>query len=122
MGANIPCKPCPCPKGPESGCQHADSCYLKSFDTKEVVCNCRYEMEQTYYNRYFSQFSYFISHLMHYFFYLFSMSEKLMKLKNLGKDMLVNDATLAMSITGEHQMRSEVRANVASVTVILTTV
>lgn len=59
---------------------------------------------------------------MHYFFYLFSMSEKLMKLKNLGKDMLVNDATLAMSITGEHQMRSEVRANVASVTVILTTV
>ncbi|VDD96150.1 unnamed protein product [Enterobius vermicularis] len=41
LGANIPCKPCPCPKGPESGCQHADSCYLKSFDTKEVVCNCR---------------------------------------------------------------------------------
>uniref|UniRef100_A0A0N5AN25 Laminin subunit beta-1 n=1 Tax=Syphacia muris TaxID=451379 RepID=A0A0N5AN25_9BILA len=41
LGANIPCKPCRCPGGPDSGFQHADSCYLRSSETMEFFCNCR---------------------------------------------------------------------------------
>lgn len=40
VGIRIPCRPCLCPGGPDSGNQHADTC---SFDprTQEVYCNCR---------------------------------------------------------------------------------
>lgn len=42
LGINLPCKPCPCPGGPTSGFQHADTCYLqRSNNTQDVVCNCR---------------------------------------------------------------------------------
>ncbi|KAI6236382.1 Laminin subunit beta-1 [Aphelenchoides besseyi] len=43
LGANIPCKSCPCPGGPGSGFQHADSCYLQPTQdlTQDLVCNCR---------------------------------------------------------------------------------
>lgn len=40
LGADIPCRPCPCPGGPGSGYQHADTCYLGA-DRQTVVCNCR---------------------------------------------------------------------------------
>uniref|UniRef100_A0A914ULJ9 Uncharacterized protein n=1 Tax=Plectus sambesii TaxID=2011161 RepID=A0A914ULJ9_9BILA len=51
LGVNIPCKPCPCPGGPASGYQHADTCYLQPGQqpgTQNVVCNCRagYEGER----------------------------------------------------------------------------
>ncbi|KJH49213.1 laminin EGF-like protein [Dictyocaulus viviparus] len=42
LGVGLPCKPCPCPGGPTSGFQHADTCYLQlSNNTQDVVCNCR---------------------------------------------------------------------------------
>lgn len=41
LGVGLPCKPCPCPGGPGSGFQHADTCYLQPA-TSEVVCQCRY--------------------------------------------------------------------------------
>ncbi|KAL6739145.1 hypothetical protein Aduo_012631 [Ancylostoma duodenale] len=42
LGVGLPCKPCPCPGGPTSGFQHADTCYLqRSNNTQDVVCNCR---------------------------------------------------------------------------------
>lgn len=42
LGVGLACKPCPCPGGPTSGFQHADTCYLKnSFNnTQDIVCNC----------------------------------------------------------------------------------
>ncbi|KAF8376271.1 lam-1, partial [Pristionchus pacificus] len=39
LGVGLPCKPCPCPGGPGSGFQHADTCYLQPA-TSEVVCQC----------------------------------------------------------------------------------
>ncbi|KFD63486.1 hypothetical protein M514_06434 [Trichuris suis] len=44
IGVNIPCRPCPCPGGPGSGFQHADTCYL-DHTTEVVVCNCRHGYE-----------------------------------------------------------------------------
>ncbi|MFH4984454.1 hypothetical protein AB6A40_011163 [Gnathostoma spinigerum] len=44
LGVNLPCKPCPCPGGVDSGYQHADTCYLRTMgdsDSPDVVCNCR---------------------------------------------------------------------------------
>uniref|UniRef100_A0A914C176 Laminin subunit beta-1 n=1 Tax=Acrobeloides nanus TaxID=290746 RepID=A0A914C176_9BILA len=44
LGVNLPCKPCPCPGGPGSGFQHADTCYLKpshDYRSQDIVCNCR---------------------------------------------------------------------------------
>lgn len=41
LGVSIPCKPCPCPGGPGSGYQHADTCYI-SPQNQTVVCNCRH--------------------------------------------------------------------------------
>ncbi|KAK5978279.1 Laminin subunit beta-1, partial [Trichostrongylus colubriformis] len=42
LGVGLPCKPCPCPGGPTSGFQHADTCYLqRTNNTQDVVCNCR---------------------------------------------------------------------------------
>ncbi|KAF7637603.1 hypothetical protein Mgra_00002860 [Meloidogyne graminicola] len=41
LGVGIPCKPCPCPGGPGSGFQHADTCYI-SPQNQTVVCNCRH--------------------------------------------------------------------------------
>ncbi|KAI1733245.1 laminin EGF domain-containing protein [Ditylenchus destructor] len=40
LAYNLPCKPCPCPGGPGSGFQHADTCYLHP-GSSDVVCNCR---------------------------------------------------------------------------------
>ncbi|CAI4221000.1 unnamed protein product [Auanema sp. JU1783] len=41
LGVGLPCKPCPCPGGPTSGFQHADTCYLRpANNTQDVVCNC----------------------------------------------------------------------------------
>lgn len=44
LGVDLPCKPCPCPGGPASGYQHADTCYLqpaREVASQDVVCNCR---------------------------------------------------------------------------------
>ncbi|EFP07181.1 hypothetical protein CRE_13469 [Caenorhabditis remanei] len=43
LGVGIPCKPCPCPGGPTSGYQHADTCYLRNSgnNTQDIVCNCK---------------------------------------------------------------------------------
>lgn len=40
LSYNLPCKPCPCPGGPTSGFQHADTCYLRP-GSSDVTCNCR---------------------------------------------------------------------------------
>lgn len=41
LGVGLACKPCPCPNGPTSGSQHADTCYLRPVNnTQDVVCNC----------------------------------------------------------------------------------
>ncbi|CAK5107481.1 unnamed protein product [Meloidogyne enterolobii] len=41
LGVGIPCKPCPCPGGPGSGYQHADTCYIAP-QNQSVVCNCKH--------------------------------------------------------------------------------
>ncbi|VDK28557.1 unnamed protein product [Gongylonema pulchrum] len=44
LGINLPCKPCPCPGGLDSGFQHADTCYLRPSEENEapdVICNCK---------------------------------------------------------------------------------
>uniref|UniRef100_A0A915C6Q9 Laminin subunit beta-1 n=2 Tax=Parascaris TaxID=6254 RepID=A0A915C6Q9_PARUN len=44
LGINLPCKPCPCPGGLDSGFQHADTCYLRpntDSESPDVVCNCK---------------------------------------------------------------------------------
>uniref|UniRef100_A0A1I8B0Z9 Laminin subunit beta-1 n=1 Tax=Meloidogyne hapla TaxID=6305 RepID=A0A1I8B0Z9_MELHA len=41
LGVGIPCKACPCPGGPGSGYQHADTCYIAP-QNQTVVCNCRH--------------------------------------------------------------------------------
>ncbi|CAJ0568445.1 unnamed protein product, partial [Mesorhabditis spiculigera] len=42
LGVSLACKPCPCPGGPTSGFQHADTCYLtRTNGTQDVQCNCR---------------------------------------------------------------------------------
>ncbi|VDK43423.1 unnamed protein product [Anisakis simplex] len=44
LGVNLPCKPCPCPGGLDSGFQHADTCYLRpgtDSESPDVVCNCK---------------------------------------------------------------------------------
>ncbi|XP_055351401.1 laminin subunit beta-1-like [Paramacrobiotus metropolitanus] len=38
-GGGVPCRPCPCPGGIDSGFQHATSCYLDPT-TQDVVCRC----------------------------------------------------------------------------------
>uniref|UniRef100_A0AC35F6W6 Laminin subunit beta-1 n=1 Tax=Panagrolaimus sp. PS1159 TaxID=55785 RepID=A0AC35F6W6_9BILA len=44
LGVNRPCKPCPCPGGPGSGKQHADTCYIQpsyDFQSNDIICNCK---------------------------------------------------------------------------------
>ncbi|PAV69963.1 hypothetical protein WR25_10914 [Diploscapter pachys] len=42
LGVGRACKACPCPGGPTSGYQHADTCYLidAANNTQDVRCNC----------------------------------------------------------------------------------
>uniref|UniRef100_A0A8C1SX85 Laminin, beta 2 (laminin S) n=1 Tax=Cyprinus carpio TaxID=7962 RepID=A0A8C1SX85_CYPCA len=39
LGLGSPCRPCPCPEGPNSGRHFAASCYQDNRN-KQVVCNC----------------------------------------------------------------------------------
>ncbi len=39
LGLGSPCRPCPCPEGPNSGRHFATSCYQDNRN-QQVVCNC----------------------------------------------------------------------------------
>ncbi|CAJ0952788.1 unnamed protein product, partial [Mesorhabditis belari] len=42
LGVGLACKPCPCPGGPSSGYQHADTCFLTRVNgSQDVHCNCK---------------------------------------------------------------------------------